>query len=58
MTIPPRKTERILVLMSPDEVKEIDDWAFARRIRSRGEAVRQLTRLGLDAPPSSPPDCS
>jgi hypothetical protein len=40
------KTERVHVLMTPSELKAIDDWMFARRIRSRGEAIRRLTALG------------
>lgn len=40
------KDQRIPIMMSPSEVKAIDDWAFARRIRSRGEAIRQLCRQG------------
>ena len=30
-------------------VKAVDDWSFVRRIRSRGEAIRQLVTLGLKA---------
>jgi hypothetical protein len=42
-----RKTERIQILMTPGELKALDDWAFGNRIRSRGEAVRRLIELGL-----------
>jgi hypothetical protein len=41
------KSERVTTMMTPSEVKEIDDWSFARRIRSRGEAVRRLIEMGL-----------
>lgn len=40
------KDQRIPIMMSPSEVKAIDDWAFARRIRSRGEAIRRLCLSG------------
>jgi hypothetical protein len=40
------KTERITTMMTPSEVRLIDDWAFANRIRSRGEAIRQLIEVG------------
>jgi hypothetical protein len=30
-------------------VKAVDDWSFANRIRSRGEAMRRLIQLGLEA---------
>jgi hypothetical protein len=43
------KTERIAVMMTPAEVQALDDWSFAHRIRSRGEAVRQLIQTGLKA---------
>jgi hypothetical protein len=58
------KSERVPVLMSPSELKTLDDWAFANRIRSRGEAIRQLIVAGLmgkqgtddsDAPGGSEP---
>ena len=49
-----RRTERIPLLMAPSEVKALDDWAFANRIRSRGEAIRQLIEAGLKATDQSP----
>ena len=45
-----RFSERIHVLMDQAEVKDIDDWSFAQRIRSRGEAVRRLVARGLRLP--------
>ena len=43
------KDQRVPVMMSASEVKAVDDWSFERRIRSRGEAIRQLIHLGLEA---------
>lgn len=43
------KTERVQLMMAPSEVKDIDDWSFENRIRSRGEAIRRLIQLGLEA---------
>lgn len=43
------KTERVTIMMAPDELKIIDDWSFEQRIRSRGEAIRRLIELGLEA---------
>lgn len=43
------KDQRIAIMLTPSELKEVDDWSFARRIRSRGEAIRQLIRAGLGA---------
>ncbi|WGJ07511.1 hypothetical protein [Brucella intermedia] len=41
------KTERVQLLMTPSEVKAIDDWGFENRIRTRAEAIRRLCRIGL-----------
>lgn len=41
------KDQRIQVLMSEGEVQAVDDWAFANRIKSRGEAIRRLCTIGL-----------
>jgi hypothetical protein len=46
---PEPKDVRVPVMMTASEVKAIDDWSFARRIRSRGEAIRRLVALGLKA---------
>ena len=43
------KSERVTTMMTPSEVRAVDDWSFARRIRSRGEAIRQLIQIGLEA---------
>ena len=43
------KTQRVTIMMSPTELSEIDEWSFDQRIRSRGEAIRQLIELGLEA---------
>lgn len=43
------KTERVQLMMSPSEVKAIDDWSFENRIRGRAEAIRRLIELGLKA---------
>lgn len=43
------KDQRIPILMSASELKAIDDWSFEQRIRSRGEAIRRLVVLGLEA---------
>lgn len=42
------KSHQQHLLMTPTEVKDIDDWRFANRIGSRGEAIRQLCRMALE----------
>lgn len=41
------KDQRVPIMMSPSELKALDDWMFANRIRSRGEAIRRLCQVGL-----------
>ena len=43
------KDRRVVMMMTRSELKAVDDWRFARRISSRGEAMRQLMALGLKA---------
>jgi len=43
------RDQKVPVLFTPSELKEIDDWSFDQRIRSRGEAIRRLIALGLEA---------
>ena len=43
------KDRRVVMMMTRSELKAVDDWRFARRISSRGEAMRQLVALGLKA---------
>jgi hypothetical protein len=44
-----KKTERVTIMMAPSAVDAIDEWSFAHRIRSRGEAFRRLAEMGLEA---------
>lgn len=41
------KSHQQHLLMAPSEVEAVDNWGFANRIRSRGEAIRRLCQLGL-----------
>lgn len=43
------KTARIQLLMTPSEVKAVDDWSFDNRVRGRSEAIRILIGAGLEA---------
>lgn len=42
-----QKTERFNMFMSPSEMKAIEDWAWASRIRSKSEAIRRLCAIAL-----------
>jgi hypothetical protein len=47
------RDQRVPLLMTASEVKAVDDWSFAKRIRSRGEAIRRLIQLGLQTSPDA-----
>jgi hypothetical protein len=39
--------ERLQVMLSPEELSEVDDFRFKRRMPTRAAAVRELLKLGL-----------
>jgi hypothetical protein len=39
--------ERLQIMLSPDELKAVDDFRFRHRMPSRAAAVRELLRLGI-----------
>ena len=41
------RPQRLQVMLSPDELRAIDDFRFSRRMPSRAAAVRELMRRGL-----------
>lgn len=45
--IPPKRTEKLQLMLGPDELKAIDDWRFEYRLPSRAAAIRELIRRGL-----------
>jgi metal-responsive CopG/Arc/MetJ family transcriptional regulator len=44
-----KRLERVSTLLTPEEVKELDDWQFANRMRNRSDAIRAMMRLAIDA---------
>jgi hypothetical protein len=55
---PPKRTEKLQLMLGPDELKAIDDWRFENRLPSRAAAIRELIRRGLHAEHefADPPD--
>ena len=49
-TRPPKRTERLQLMLDPLELQAIDDWRFENRLPSRAAAIRELIRRGLLAP--------
>jgi hypothetical protein len=43
------RPQRLQVMLTPDELRAIDDFRFSRRMPSRAAAVRELMRRGLAA---------
>ena len=43
------KTIKFQMMLEPSFAEAVDDWSFSNRIRSRAEAMRQLTKAGLEA---------
>lgn len=39
--------ERLQIMLTPEELKALDDWRFQTRMPSRAAAVRELLRRGL-----------
>ena len=39
--------QRLQIMLTPQELRKIDDWQFMRRMPSRAAAVRALLKLGL-----------
>jgi hypothetical protein len=53
--VPPELSNRVVVLLSDEMLKALDEWRWANRVSSRGEAIRmmvadKLEREGKDKP--------
>ena len=44
---PPKRTEKLQLMLGIDELQAIDDWRFENRLPSRAAAIRELIRRGL-----------
>ena len=43
------REERLQIMLSPQELKAVDNFRFAHRMPSRAAAVRELLRFGIAA---------
>jgi hypothetical protein len=43
------REERLQIMLSPDELRAVDNFRFAHRMPSRAAAVRELLRVGIAA---------
>ncbi|WP_281017654.1 MULTISPECIES: hypothetical protein [unclassified Minwuia] len=47
--MPPKRTEKLQLMLDDLEMEAIDDWRFRHRMPSRAAAIRELIRRGLAA---------
>lgn len=45
---PPKRTEKLQLMLNSEELQAIDDWRFDNRLPSRAAAIRELIRRGLN----------
>ena len=43
------RDERLQIMLSPDELRLVDTWRFAKRMPSRASAIRELLKRGIAA---------
>ena len=43
------RAERLQIMLTPGELKLVDNWRFSRRMPSRAAAIRELLKRGLIA---------
>ncbi len=48
-SVPPKRTEKLQLMLDDLEMEAIDDWRFRHRMPSRAAAIRELIRRGLEA---------
>jgi hypothetical protein len=41
--------ERLQIMLTPEELRALDDWRFKKRMPSRAAAIRELLNRGLAA---------
>lgn len=46
-----KRTEKLQVMLSDEELQAIDDWRFAHRLPTRAAAIRELLKRGLRSRP-------
>jgi metal-responsive CopG/Arc/MetJ family transcriptional regulator len=45
----PRRPERLMVMLSAEEMAAVDDFRFKNRMQSRAAAIRELIKRALSA---------
>ena len=42
-----KRSERLQIMLTDEELQAVDDWRFARQMPSRASAIRELLKRGL-----------
>lgn len=45
---PPKRTEKLQLMLDDHELETVDDWRFRNRMPTRAAAIRELIRRGLE----------
>jgi hypothetical protein len=43
-----KRTIRVPLLLTPEEVRDLDDWQFSNRLRTRSDALREMMRREIE----------
>jgi hypothetical protein len=43
-----KRTVRVPLLLTPEEVRDLDDWQFSNRLRTRSDALREMMRREIE----------
>ncbi len=49
-----KRTIRVPLLLTPEEAKELDDWQFSNRLRTRSDALREMMRRTIEQSRKAP----
>jgi hypothetical protein len=52
--VPPELSNRVVVLLSDEMLKALDEWRWANRVSSRGEAIRMMVADKLEREAGAP----
>lgn len=42
------RIERVPLLLTKEEIQELDDWQFTHRMRTRSDAIRKMMRIAIE----------
>lgn len=45
----PARNNRVPIMLSDEELQQIDDWRFANKVATRSAAIRRLAQMAVDS---------